>query len=75
ACMALQNEDLAEGVVVITALSTLPFCCHEDLLTMSRAALVGVAESLNTKLPVALRISVSRTRTDVAIRNEIEFIV
>ncbi|KAJ7702453.1 hypothetical protein B0H17DRAFT_147400 [Mycena rosella] len=75
ACMALQNDDLAEDAVIITALSTLPFCCHEDLLTMSRTALVGVAESLNVKLPAVLRISVSRTRTDAAIRNEIEFVV
>ncbi|KAJ7105753.1 hypothetical protein C8R43DRAFT_1140727 [Mycena crocata] len=75
ACMALQNDDLTEDAVVITALSTLPFCCHEDLLTMSRSALVGVAESLNAKLPAILRISVNRTRTDAAIRNEIECVV
>ncbi|KAJ7074405.1 hypothetical protein C8F01DRAFT_970787 [Mycena amicta] len=67
--MALQNEDFAEDAVVITALSTLPFCCHEDLLTMSRAALITVAESLNEKLPPALRISVGRTRIDTTIRN------
>ncbi|KAJ7093097.1 hypothetical protein C8R44DRAFT_584402, partial [Mycena epipterygia] len=75
ACMALQNDDPTEDAVVITALSTLPFCCHEDLLTMSRSALIGVAESLNTKLPAVLNISVSRTRTNAAIRNEIEFVV
>ncbi|KAF8185040.1 hypothetical protein K438DRAFT_1450373, partial [Mycena galopus ATCC 62051] len=75
ACVALQNDDLAEDAVVITALSTLPFCCHEDLLTMSRPALVTVVESLNAKLPGVLRISVSRTRTDATIRNEIEFVV
>ncbi|KAJ7490040.1 hypothetical protein B0H11DRAFT_1613626, partial [Mycena galericulata] len=73
--MALQNEDLAEDAVIITALSTLPFCCHEDLLTMSRSALVGVAKSLNAKLPAVLRISTNRTRTDAAIRHEIEFVV
>ncbi|KAJ6547212.1 hypothetical protein B0H19DRAFT_860434, partial [Mycena capillaripes] len=73
--MALQNDDLTEDAVVITALSMLPFCCHEDLLTMSRPELVAVAESLNTKLPVVLHISVSRTRSDAAIRNEIEFVV
>ncbi|KAF7338560.1 Glutamine amidotransferase type-2 domain-containing protein [Mycena venus] len=75
ACMALQNDDLTEDAVVITALSTLPFCCHEDLLTMPRHALVAVADSLNAKLPGVLQISVSLTRTDAAIRNEIEFIV
>jgi hypothetical protein len=73
--MALQNDDLTEDAVVITALSTLPFCCHEDLLTMSRTELVGVAESLNAKLPAVLHVSVSRSRTEAAIRNEIEFVV
>ncbi|KAJ7184129.1 hypothetical protein C8R46DRAFT_858413, partial [Mycena filopes] len=75
ACMALQNDDLTEDAVVITALSTLPFCCHEDLLTMPRRSLVAVAESLNTRLPAVLHISVARMRTDAAIRNEIEFVV
>ncbi|KAJ6513805.1 hypothetical protein C8R47DRAFT_915115, partial [Mycena vitilis] len=73
--MALQNDDLAEDAVVITALSTLPFCCHEDLLTMSRPALLAVAESLNAKLPAVLHISVSRNRSDAAIRSEIELVV
>ncbi|KAJ6500355.1 hypothetical protein C8R45DRAFT_803944, partial [Mycena sanguinolenta] len=73
--MALQNDDLAEDAVVITTLSTLPFCCHEDLLTMTRPALVAVAESLNARLPGVLRISISHTRTDAVIRNEIEFVV
>ncbi|KAJ7771859.1 hypothetical protein B0H16DRAFT_1218178, partial [Mycena metata] len=75
ACMALQNDDLTEDAVVITALSTLPFCCHEDLLTMPRSSLIAVAESLNTRLPAVLRISLARMRTDAAIRNEIEFVV
>ncbi|KAJ7632304.1 hypothetical protein FB45DRAFT_686430, partial [Roridomyces roridus] len=75
ACMALQNEDPVEDAVVITALTTLPFCCHEDLISMSRNALIAVAESLNAKLPAVLRISTNRTRTDSAIRHEIEFVV
>lgn len=75
ACVALQNDDLTENAVVITALSTLPFCCHEDLLTMPRSALIGVAESLNAKLPAVLHISSNRACTDAAIRNEIEFVV
>nr|GAT57589.1 predicted protein [Mycena chlorophos] len=73
--VALQNEDDETDAVVITALSTLPFCCHEDLLTMARPALIAVAEQMNEKLPKALRISIGRARSDAAIRNEIEFIV
>ncbi|KAJ7849091.1 hypothetical protein B0H14DRAFT_2253483, partial [Mycena olivaceomarginata] len=75
ACIALQNDDPDEDAVVITALSTLPFCCHEDLLTMARPALIAVADSLNARLPGALQIAVGRTRTDTAIRNAIEFVV
>ncbi|KAJ7273378.1 hypothetical protein C8J57DRAFT_988312, partial [Mycena rebaudengoi] len=73
--MALQNDDPAEDAVVITALSMLPFCCHEDLLTMARPALLGVAHTLNAKLPGVLRIPVSPARTDAAIRYAIEFVV
>lgn len=75
ACMALQNDDVAEDAVVITALTALPFCCHEDLLTMSRTALVGVCQALNAHLPAVLRITLHHTRTDAAIRHEIEFVV
>ncbi|KAK7023821.1 hypothetical protein R3P38DRAFT_1075359 [Favolaschia claudopus] len=75
ACMALQNDDLFEDAVVITTLSTLPFCCHEDLITMSRPSLVAVAESLNAKLPNALQISVDRRRTSTALRHDIELVV
>jgi hypothetical protein len=75
ACMALQCEDLTEDVVIITALDTIPFCCHEDLLTMSREQLITAALSLNAKLPIALHIDVSHTRPDIFIRNSIEFVV
>src|ERR1700722_12983792 len=76
ACLALQTEDSTEeDVVVITTLNTFPFCCHEDLLTMSRDQLISVALTLNTKLPAALKIDVSHSSPDTRIRNSIEFIV
>lgn len=75
ACVALQNEDAAEDAVIITALDTIPFCCHEDLLTMPREKLISVALSLNAKLPGALSIDVSHTRPDSFIRNAIELVV
>jgi hypothetical protein len=73
--MALQNTCSSSDAVIITALDTLPFCCHEDLLTMSRPQLVTAALSLNAKLPAALHIDVNPSRPDSFIRNSIEVIV
>ena len=75
-CIALQNEDQAEeDVVVITKLDTVPFCCHEGLLAMSRDQLVAVARSLNARLPAAMQIDVSTRHPDVFIRHSVEHIV
>ncbi|KAF9261623.1 hypothetical protein L218DRAFT_823917, partial [Marasmius fiardii PR-910] len=71
--VALQNEDSEEGAVVITTLDTIPFCCHEDLLTMPRHRLVGVAGVLNAKLPKILQVDTNNT--DSFIRNSIEILV
>ncbi|KAJ3771710.1 hypothetical protein FB446DRAFT_627212, partial [Lentinula raphanica] len=73
--VALQNVDETYNAVVITALEDIPFCCHEDLLTMSRAQLIAVARSLNAKLPAVMRIDTSDQRTDVFIRKSIEVLV
>ena len=75
-CVALQNDDADdEDAVIITALNVIPFCCHADLLTMSREALVRVAETLNEKLPLSMRIDTSTSRSDAFIRNSIELLV
>ena len=76
ASIALQNEDEdLEETIIITALETVPFCCHEDLLTMTRPQLLAVVSALNTKLPGALRIDIKPSSTDSFIRNAIELIV
>ncbi|KAI0328778.1 hypothetical protein GY45DRAFT_1212687, partial [Cubamyces sp. BRFM 1775] len=75
ACIALQNEDADEDAIVITALNVVPFCCHADLVTMNRAQLLAVAETLNAKLPLAMQIDIARARTDAFIRNSIELLV
>ncbi|KAI0696586.1 hypothetical protein BC835DRAFT_1249299, partial [Cytidiella melzeri] len=74
-CVALQNEDMEEDAVVITALNVVPFCCHADLLLMNRHQLVEVADNLNAKLPSAMRIDTTASRTDSFIRSSIELIV
>ncbi|KIK69514.1 hypothetical protein GYMLUDRAFT_107944, partial [Collybiopsis luxurians FD-317 M1] len=73
--VAIQNLDETHNAIVITALEEIPFCCHEDLLTMSREQLITVARSLNAKLPKVLQIDISDRRTDVFIRKNIEVLV
>jgi hypothetical protein len=76
ASVALLNEDEdMEETIIVTALDTIPFCCHEDLLTMTRFQLLAVADALNAKLPSALRIDVKPSSTDSFIRSAIELIV
>lgn len=73
--VALINEDYAEDAVVITAFDDVPFCCHEDLLTMSRDHLIGVALALNAKLPSAMAIDIDHALPTSFIRGSIERIV
>ncbi|KAF4566453.1 hypothetical protein EYR36_011879 [Pleurotus pulmonarius] len=73
--IALQHEDDSEDAIVITALDRVPFCCHEDLLTMPREKLEEVAASLNDRLPASMRIDVTPPRTDREIRKDIEVTV
>ncbi|KAI0635378.1 hypothetical protein C8Q77DRAFT_1039044, partial [Trametes polyzona] len=75
ACVALQNEDMDEDAIVITALNTVPFCCHADLVTMNRLELLRVAATLNAKLPKAMQIDTGASRSDAFIRNSIELLV
>ncbi|KAL1716151.1 hypothetical protein EV715DRAFT_205859 [Schizophyllum commune] len=71
--LALQTNDAEADAVIVTALDTPPFCCHEDLLTMAPAQLARVATSLNARLPMALRIDTNAP--SAAIRTAIEVLV
>ncbi|KNZ80399.1 hypothetical protein J132_06084 [Termitomyces sp. J132] len=73
--VALINEDHTENAIVITTLDTVPFCCHEDLITMSRKQLIGVALALNARLPAALAIDTNEALATSWIRTSIERIV
>jgi hypothetical protein len=73
--MALQHDDLSSDAIIITGLDTLPFCCHEDLITMTRPQLIRAALALNEKLPAIMHIDVNPSRPDSFIRNSIEVIV
>ena len=73
--IALQQYDQPLDAIVITTLSSYPFCCHEDLLTMSRSQLVRVAVLLNSRLPVCSQIELADGIPDGHIRHSIERLV
>ncbi|KIM65699.1 hypothetical protein SCLCIDRAFT_50061, partial [Scleroderma citrinum Foug A] len=54
--IVLQTYSASTEGIILTALPTAPFCCHEDLLTMPRERLEGVVRTLNEKLPRRMRI-------------------
>ncbi|KAF8066546.1 hypothetical protein FPV67DRAFT_1390586, partial [Lyophyllum atratum] len=73
--VALINEDHTEDAVIITAFDDILFCCHEDLITMSRAQLIDVALSVNAKLPTVMAIDIDEVLPTSFIRGSIERIV
>ena len=73
--LAIQHDDHSFDAVVVTTLPCYPFCCHEDLLTMSRQQLVEVAVLFNSRLPSSRQIEVSDAATNAHIRHSIETLV
>ena len=73
--IALQQHDQPLDAIVITTLPSYPFCCHEDLLTMSRTQLVEVAAMLNSRLPAFSQIEFADGIPDAHIRYSIETLV
>ena len=73
--IALQQYDQPLDAIVITTLPSYPFCCHEDLLMMSRSQLVQAALSLNSRLPVCSQIELADGIPDAHIRHSIEMLV
>ncbi|KAG9309707.1 hypothetical protein JVU11DRAFT_10383 [Chiua virens] len=51
--VVLQTYSVSTDSIVLTSLPSVPFCCHEDLLTMSRTQLEGVVRALNARLASA----------------------
>ena len=74
-CMALQNSDHSVDAVVISTLLKLPFCCHEDLLTMSPTRVFEVAQEMNERLPEVFKIDLKESRDHRGIRREVERLV
>ena len=75
ACLAIQQHDQPFDAIVISTLPSYPFCCHEDLLTMSREQLIGVAQLLNSRIPPVTRLKVEEDVSDADIRAWVEVLV
>ncbi|KAG0696163.1 hypothetical protein DFH29DRAFT_952362 [Suillus ampliporus] len=70
--VALQTTSSSTDSIIITSFSRAPFCCHEDLVSMSRPELAEVAQSINGRLPKALQIACGDGVEDADIRRAIE---
>ena len=73
--IALLSEVSVDDAIVVSALTTAPFCCHADLLTMSAPQLTAVARVLNESLTPSLRINTEPGCPPGQIRGEIETVV
>ncbi|KAJ3514515.1 hypothetical protein NLJ89_g2340 [Agrocybe chaxingu] len=73
--VAFQLHDDPFDAVVVTTLPCYPFCCHEELLLMSRKQLVDVASIFNSRLPQHTQIELSDAISDAHIRHCIERLV
>ncbi|TEB30736.1 hypothetical protein FA13DRAFT_1710036 [Coprinellus micaceus] len=73
--LAIQQEDPSFDAVVVTTLPNYPFCCHEDLLSMSREGLFSVARMLNGRLPMTSQIPVGEWVPETVVRERIEVLV
>ena len=73
--IALQQYDQSFDAIVITTLLSYPFCCHKDLLTMSRSQLLQAAVMFNSRLPRCSQIVLSDGIPDALIRHSIEKLV
>lgn len=73
--LAIQQHDENHDAVIVTTLPEFPFCCHEDLLTMSHSRLLRVADLFNSRLPSPTRIPDTEDVADEDIRHSIENLV
>lgn len=69
-----EDED-KDDAILITALPSLPFCCHADLILMTRTALISVADHINAYLPSVAQIPVDDGVKSEDIRRIIEEMV
>lgn len=73
--LAIQQYDQDHDAIVVSTLPCYPFCCHEDLLMMSRPRLLQTAYLFNSCLPFTARFTDLELSSDAHIRRRIEALV
>ena len=73
--LAIQQYDAVHDAIVISTLPCYPFCCHQDLLTMSRPRLIQTAYLFNACLPFSARFTDVEVWSEVQIRGCVERLV
>ena len=73
--LGIQQHDDIYDAIVISTLPHYPFCCHEDLVTMSRSRLLRVVDLFNSRLPLNAQIVILESSSSSYIRHCIENIV
>jgi hypothetical protein len=73
--LAIQQYDQVCDAIVVSTLPCYPFCCHRDLLTMSRPRLLQAAYLFNSCLPFCARFTDLEVSSDAHIRRRIEQLV
>lgn len=73
--VAIQQYDAVHDAIVISTLPCYPFCCHQDLLTMSRPRLLQTAYLFNACLPFSARFTDVEAWSEGKIRRCVERLV
>jgi hypothetical protein len=73
--LAIQQYDQVHDAIVVSTLPYYPFCCHQDLLAMTRPQLLQTAYLFNSCLPFSARFTDLEASSATYIRHRIEELV
>jgi hypothetical protein len=73
--LAIQQYDRVHDAIVVSTLPYYPFCCHQDLIAMTRSRLLQTAYLFNSCLPFSGRFTDLEVSSDAYIRRRIEELV
>jgi len=69
------NEDEDLDLVVVSTFGSLDVCCHEELLKTPINGLLRLIVDLNSRLPAAMRITDTLTKSEDRLRMDIEAVL
>lgn len=73
--VALMNEDEDLDLVVVSTFDSLAVCCHQELLRMPINGLLRLIVDLNSRLPTAMQIVDTLTRSEDLLRRDVEAVL